>query len=117
MPAHLVTSRRQVVDRQNPQAVEQVTGFDAKRGAKIFEAENIAAADAGAGAFEPVPDLDKLAAALAVLRIRVPQVASNRIFQNREQKFQLTFYDVISPDQVSVLPWQQKAGVDCFFVR
>ena len=117
MPAHLVTPRRKVVDRQDPQAVEQVTRFDAKRRAKIFEAENIAAADAGAGAFEPIPDLDKLAAALALLGIRVSQVASNRIFQNRQQKFQLTFYDVISPDQVGVLPRQQKAGVDCFFVR
>jgi hypothetical protein len=117
MPAHLVAPRRKVVERQNPQAVEQVTWLDPKRGAKIFEAENIAAADAGAGAFEPVPDLDKLAAALAVLRFRVSQVASNRIFQNRQQKFQLAFDYVISPDQVSVLSWQKKARVDCFFVR
>jgi hypothetical protein len=117
MPAHLVTPRRKVVDGQNPQTVEQVTRLDPECRAKIFEAENIAAADAGSGAFEPVPDLDKLAAALAVFCVRVSQVASNRIFQNRQQKFQLTFYDVISPDQVGVLSRQQKAGVDCFFVR
>jgi hypothetical protein len=117
MPAHLVTSRRKVVDRQNPQAVQQVRRFDPKRRAEILEAENISTAGACPGAFEPVPDLDKLASALAVLNLRVPQVASNRIFQNRQQKFQLTFDYVISPDQVSVLPRQQKAGVNCFFVR
>jgi hypothetical protein len=116
MAAHLVTSRRQVADGQDLQACEQVLRLDAERRAKILEAENIGA-DAGPGAFEPVPHFDKLAAPFAASYLRVSQVASNRIFENRQQKFQLTFDYVISPDQVSVLARQQQTGVDCFFVR
>jgi hypothetical protein len=116
MPAHLVTPRRKVADGQDLQAREQDLRLDAERRTKILEAENIAA-DAGPYAFEPVPDLDKFAAPFAVFYLRVSQVASNRIFQNCQKKLQFAFDYVISPDQVSVLSGQQKAGVDCFFVR
>ena len=85
--------------------------------AQRFSKLKISPASAGPGAFEPVPDLDKLAAPFAAFYLRVSQVASNRVFQNRQQKFQLAFDYVISPDQVGVLSRQQKAGVDCLFVR
>jgi hypothetical protein len=117
MPAHLVAPRRKVADGQDLQAREQDLRLDTERRTKIFEAENIAAAGAGPGALEPVPDLDKLAAAFAVFCCRVSQVTPNSIFQNCQQKFQLAFDYVISPDQVGVLSRQQKAGIDCFFVR
>ena len=117
MPAHLVAPRRKVADGQDLQAREQDLRLDAKRRAKIFKAENIDTSGAGPSAFEPVPDLDELTAAFAVFYVRVSQVASNSVFQNCQQKFQLAFDYVISPDQVGVLSRQQKAGVDCFFVR
>src|SRR5271165_4012626 len=97
MAAHLVTPRRQVAYRENPQAVEQVARLDAECRAKILEAENIAAPGAGSAAFKPTPDLDEVAAALAVLRINVSQVASDSVFQNGQQQFQLALDDVISP--------------------
>jgi hypothetical protein len=117
MPAHLVAPRRQVANRQDTQPVEQVLRIDGERRAKILEAEDIAAMAANAIAFEPVSDLDEVAAVLAILGIHVSQVASNRVFQNGEQKLEFALDDVISPDQVCVLSWQQEPGVDCFFVR
>lgn len=117
MPAHLVAPRRQIANRQNPQAVEQVTWVDAERCAKILEAENIAAPGACAVAFEPVSDLDEVTPVLAAFRVQISQVASNRVFQNGQQKFQLTLDDVISPDQICVLSRQQESGFDGFFVR
>jgi len=117
MPSHLVTPRRKVADSQDLQAREQDLRLDAERRAKIIEAENITGAGAGPDSFEPTPDFDKLAAPFSAFYLRVSQVASNRIFENRQQKFQLTFNYVVSPDQVGVLPRQQKAGIDCFFVR
>ena len=67
-------------------------------------------------ALEPVPDLDEIAAALAVLRVHVSQVASNRVFQNRQQEFQLALDNVIPPDQVDVLSRQEKSDIDSLFV-
>ena len=67
-------------------------------------------------ALEPVPDLDEVAAALAVLRVHVSQVASNRVFQNRQQEFQLALDNVIPPDQVDVLSRQEKSDIDSLFV-
>jgi hypothetical protein len=112
MPAHLVTPRRQIANPQNLQSVEQVRRIDAERRAKILEAENIAAAGAGAVAFEPAPDLDEVTSVLAVLSVYVSQVASNRVFQNRQQKFQFALDNVISPDEVGVLSRQQESGVE-----
>jgi len=117
MAAHLVTPRRQIVNRQNPQARKQATRLDAERGAEIVEAEDIRASGyASTAGFEPVPDLDEVAAALPVFRVRVSQVASNRVFQDGQQKFQFTLDNVISPDQIDVLSGEQESGADCFFV-
>src|ERR1700678_2344712 len=116
MPAHLIAPRRQIAKRQNPQAVEQITRLDAERRAKILEAENIRAPVGAPAAFEPVLDLDEVAAALAVFRLQVTQVASNRVFQNRQQKFQFALDNVIPPDQVGILSRQQESGIECFFV-
>ena len=80
MPTHLVTSRRKIANSQNPQAVEKVTRIDAKRRAKILEAENITVPGADAVTFEPVPDFDEVTAVLAVLSINVSQITSNCIF-------------------------------------
>jgi hypothetical protein len=44
------------------------------------------------------------------------QVASNRVFQNRQQELQLALDDVISPDQIDVLVRQQESGLESFFV-
>jgi len=105
MAAHLVTPRRQIGNGDNPQARKQATRLDAKRIAKIVEAENIRASGGGrtVPGFEPVSDLDEGAAALAVFRVHVSQVASNRVFQNGQQEFQFTLDNVISPDQIDVL--------------
>ena len=65
---------------------------------------------------EPVSDLDEVAATLAFLAVHVAQVASNRVFENSEQKFQLAFDNVITPDQVGVLSRKDKSRVDRSFV-
>ena len=118
MPAHLVTPRWKIADSQDLQALEEDPRLDAKRLADGFKTEDIAASSANSTAgFEPVPDLDEIATSLAILGIHVSQVASNRVFQNGQQKFQLALDDVISPDQVGILSRQQKPGVECFFVR
>jgi hypothetical protein len=116
MSAHLVTPRRQIANRQNPQAREQAKRLNPERQANIFEAENIRAPGSAWSAFEPAPDLDEVAAALPVFRVRMSQVASNRVFQNRQQEFQLALDDVISPDQIDVLFRQQESGFQSFFV-
>jgi hypothetical protein len=116
MPPHLVATRRQIADRQNPQAVDQSSRLDAERRAKILEAEDIAATDAGPAAFEPVPDLVEFAAPLAVFRVDVAQVASNGVFEHGQQQLQLALDNVIPPDQVDVLPRHQESRVDAFFV-
>jgi len=116
MPAHLVAPRRQIADRQNPQAIEQIARLYAERRAKIFEAENIRAPTAEPAAFEPVLDLDEVAATLAVFRVQVAQIASNGVFQDRQQKFQFALDNVIPPDQVGILSRQQQSGIECFFV-
>jgi hypothetical protein len=105
MAAHLVTPRRQIVDCQNPQARKQATWLDAKRGAKIVEAEDIRAPDGGriAAGSEPILGRDEVAAALAVFRVHVSQVASNRVFQNGQQEFQFTLDNLIASDQIDVL--------------
>ena len=112
MPAHLVTPRRKIANRQKAQSVEQVTRFDSERRAQILEAENIAGTGASAMALEPVSDLDKITPALAVFRVQVSQIASNRVFQNGQHKLQLALDNVISPDHVDVLSRQQEPGVD-----
>ena len=117
MAAHLVTARWKIANSQDLQAVEQDPRIDAERRAKVFEAENISASGASHAAFEPGSDLDELAAALSVFRLDVSQVASNRVFEDGQQKFEFALDDVISPDQVGVLSGQQEPGVDCFFVR
>ncbi|MFZ0245046.1 hypothetical protein [Candidatus Binatus sp.] len=105
MAAHLATPRRQLGNGENPQARKQATRLDAKRIAKIVEAENIGASGGGrtAAGFEPVSDLDEGAAALAVFRVHVSQVASNRVLQDGQQEFQFTLDNLISPDQIGVL--------------
>jgi len=118
MAAQLVTPRGQIADRQNPQARQQAPRLDAKRRAKIVEAENIRLpGKCTAAGFEPVSDLDEVAAALAVFRVHVSQVASNRVFQNGQQEFEFTLDNLISPDQIDVLSRQQQSGLDSFFVR
>lgn len=111
MPPHLVAPRRQVAKSQNPQPVEQASRLNTQRRAKVVKAENVGAPGARNPALKPAPHLDKIAATLAVFRIRVAQVASNRVFQNRQQKFQLALDHVIAPDQVGVLSRQQQSGV------
>ena len=117
MSAHLVTPRWKVSDSQDLQAREQDPRIDAKGRAQVFEAENISASGASRAAFEPGSDLDELAAAFTVLRVEVSQVASNRVFEYGQKKFEFALDDVISPDQVGVLPRQQESSVECFFVR
>jgi hypothetical protein len=118
MAAHLVTPRRQIGNCQNPQARKQLTRLEAKRVAEIVEAENIRAPGAGriAANSKPVSDLGEVAAALAVFRVHVSQVASNRVFQHGQQKFHFALENAISPDQIDVLSGQQESGVDAFFV-
>ena len=113
MTAHLISPRRQIRERQHPQARQQNPRLDAERSAEIIEAEDIRAPGPAAG-FKPVPDLDEVAAAFAVCGIDVAQVASNRVFEHGQQQFQLAFDDVISPHQIDILPGQQKSGVDSF---
>ncbi len=115
MTAHLIPPRRQIRERQHPQAGQQDPRLDAERSAEIIEAEDIRAPGPAAG-FKPVPDLDEIAAAFAVRGIDVAQVASNRVFEHGQQEFQLAFDDVISPHQIDILPGQQKSGVDSFFL-
>ncbi|MGB8412599.1 MAG: hypothetical protein WCE23_07225 [Candidatus Binatus sp.] len=105
MAAHLVTPRRHIVNCQNPQAVEQATWLDTKRGAKIVEAEDIRTPGGGriAAGAEPVSGLDEVAAALTVFRVHISQIASNRVFQNGQQEFPFTLDKVIAPDQIEVL--------------
>ncbi|MGB3549205.1 MAG: hypothetical protein WA993_00840 [Candidatus Binatus sp.] len=105
MAAHLVTPRRQIVNCQDAQALKQATRLDAKRCAKIVEAEDIRAPGGGriAARAEPVPGLDEVAAALTVFRVHISQVASNRIFQNGQQEFPFTLDKVTTPDQIEVL--------------
>ena len=64
---------------------------------------------------EPVSDLDEVAATLAFLAVHVSQVASNRVFQNGEQKIQLEFDNMIKPDQNGVMSRKDKYRVNCFF--
>src|SRR5258708_427663 len=113
MPAHLVAARREIVDRDNPEAREQAPRLDSERLAKILEAEDSRAS--AETAFKPVSDLDKFAPTLALFRVHVAQIASNRVLENGHQEFQLSFESVISPDQVGVLRGHQDSRVDCFF--
>lgn len=112
MPAHLITPRRKIANRQKVQSVEQVTRFDSERRTQILEAENIAEPGTGVLSIEPISDFDKITPALAVLFVQVSQIASNRVFQNGQHKFQLALDDVISPDHVDVLSRQQESSVD-----
>jgi len=111
MSAHLVTPRRQIADRKDPQALEQASRLDSQCRTKIFKTENVCAPDPDPAAFEPVLDLYEVTAPLSVFLVRVSQVTSNCVFQNRQQQFQLALDYMISPDQVGVLSGQQKSGV------
>src|SRR5579862_1160544 len=117
MTAHVVAARRQIGDLQHAQAREQAARLDTKRGAKIFKTEDIRATGAGDAAFEPASHLDEVAPTVAVLGVHVSQVASYRVFEHGQQKFQLALDDVIAPDQIDVLSRQQKSGVDSLFER
>ena len=116
MPAHLVTPRWKIADSQDLQAVEQDPRIDAERRAKVFEAENISASGASHAAFEPGSYLDELPAVLTVFRVDVSQVASNCVFEDGQQKFQLALEYVISPNQIDVLLRKQQPRVVFFLM-
>jgi len=113
MPAHLVAPRREIADRHNPYAREQAMRLDSERLAKILEAED--SRGSRDGAFEPVSDFDKLPLALAVFRVNVAQIASDRVLENGHQQLQLAFERVISPDQVGILRGHQDSRVGGLF--
>ena len=90
MPAHLVAARREIADRHKPEAREEAMRLEAERVAKTLEAEEAR----GAGAVlasEPVCDLDKFSAVLALVGLDVAQVASNGVLEDRHQQLHLAF--------------------------
>ena len=113
MPTHLVAPRREIADRHNPYAREQAMRLDSERLAKILEAED--SRGPRDGAFEPASDFDKLPLALAVFRVNVAQIASDRVLENSHQQLQLAFERVISADQVGILRGHQDSRVGGLF--
>src|SRR6202158_3792432 len=87
--------------------------LDSERLAKILEAED--SRGSRDGAFKPVSYLDKLPPALAVFRVHVAQIASDRVLDNRHQEFPRARARVISPDQVGILRGNQDSCVDSLF--
>ena len=87
--------------------------LDSERLAKILEAED--SRGSRDGAFKPVSYFDKLPPALAVFRVHVAQIASDRVLENGHQEFQLALERVISPDQVGILRGHQDSRVDGLF--
>ena len=67
-------------------------------------------------AFEPACDFDEFLTPLTIRPVCIEQVASNCVFQDGQQKFQLALEYVISPNQIDILLGKQQPRVVFFLM-